>query len=81
MYESAKEKLKNILQEVKYVSITCDLWTSRVQEAYLTATCHFVDKNFELKSAVLSTEKLLDPTNHNAHNISEYLRNISKTGL
>ena len=58
------------------VAITTDCWTAKSNEGYITVTCHFVDTNFELKSLVLSTEKLLTPTNHKADNIANTLRCI-----
>lgn len=43
--------------------------------SYITVTCHFIN-NFKLKSAVLSTQPLVDQTNHNSENIATTLRLI-----
>ncbi|XP_073835857.1 E3 SUMO-protein ligase ZBED1-like [Musca autumnalis] len=75
MYRVAKEKLKFILNDMEYCAITTDGWTSRANEGYLTVTCHFV-QNFVLRSAVLSTKKLLVATNHTADNIAASLREV-----
>ncbi|XP_030378729.1 uncharacterized protein LOC115627244 [Scaptodrosophila lebanonensis] len=55
MYNEMKEKLVLILNNVEYCAVTTDSWTSRANEFYVTVTCHFIDKNFVLREAVLST--------------------------
>lgn len=52
-----QEALKNILLSTEYIAVTCDSWTLRVTEGYLTVKCHFIS-NFQLKYAVLSTKSL-----------------------
>jgi len=68
--------LKEILYKTQYIAITCDTWTSSSTETYLSATCHFINSDFELKSAILSIKKLLDVTNHTAENIANSLESI-----
>ncbi|XP_075162786.1 E3 SUMO-protein ligase ZBED1-like [Haematobia irritans] len=75
-YSDLKTKLENVLGKVEYCAITTDCWTSRGNEGYITVTCHFLTDNFSLKSAVLSTRKLLEVTNHSASNIAVSLRAI-----
>ncbi|KAG5898984.1 hypothetical protein JTB14_004703 [Gonioctena quinquepunctata] len=53
-YTEVYTKLKLELSKVEYVAITFDAWTSVATESYVTVTCHFVDMDFCLKSAVLS---------------------------
>lgn len=76
MYNTAKEKLEALLDRVKYVGITCDSWQSATSEHYLTFTCHFIDKDFSLRSSVLSTRKLKDVTNHSSQNIATSLKEV-----
>lgn len=78
-YDLAEQKLKAILSDVRHVSITCDGWTSMANENYITVTCHFVDDNFVLRSAVLSTNKLNELTNHSASNISNSLKFVLRS--
>lgn len=56
MYENEKSKLYSELQSSGAVSLTCDGWTSRATESFLTVTCHFINKNWELCSKILQTD-------------------------
>ena len=38
------------------IGLTTDAWTSCVTEHYIAYTAHFIDKNWELKNKVLSTQ-------------------------
>ena len=51
-YESVKQELKAKLGEIKFCSLTTDLWTSRATQSYLTVTCHFFSSDwvFTLRS-------------------------------
>jgi hypothetical protein len=60
-----RRKLEDILHEVKYVSLTTDMWSSIIGESYITTTCHFIYEG-EVKSAVLEE-------NHTAERIKNYL--------
>ncbi|XP_053968597.1 E3 SUMO-protein ligase ZBED1-like [Anastrepha ludens] len=75
-YTNMKDKLHCILDRVDYCAITTDCWTSRANESYMTVTCHFINDNFELKAAVLSTKNLIDETNHTSQNIANSLREV-----
>jgi len=76
LYNELKKDLECELEGVHYVAITTDGWTSRANEAYITVTCHFVNKKFELVLAALSTASLVTPTNHSAVNIADTLRQV-----
>ncbi|XP_030384161.1 zinc finger BED domain-containing protein 1-like [Scaptodrosophila lebanonensis] len=76
MYNEMKEKLVLILNNVEYCAVTTDGWTSRANEFYVTVTCHFIDKNFVLREAVLSTNKLDIDTDHTSNNIADSLRAV-----
>lgn len=52
IFGEASTKLKNILINIDWLSLTTDLWTSINSESYITLTCHFLYEN-ELKSCVL----------------------------
>lgn len=71
-----KSKIKNFLSTIESVAIRTDCWTSQANEGYLTVTCHFVTECFKLKSAVLSTQRLANPTNHTAANIADSLKAV-----
>ncbi|XP_041449950.1 zinc finger BED domain-containing protein 4-like [Drosophila obscura] len=75
MFKETSAKLLTILEDISYISVTCDLWTSRANDSFLTVTCHFV-YNYNLKTASLATRKLLDTTNHSAQNIANTLQDV-----
>ncbi|XP_060648729.1 E3 SUMO-protein ligase ZBED1-like [Drosophila nasuta] len=75
-YKEMTAKLMSILQDIETVAITTDLWTSVANMSYITITCHFVDDNYILRCAVLSTMSLKDETNHSANNIGDTLSDV-----
>jgi len=74
--EEKSEKLLDMLRKIDHCAITTDLWTSQANEAFLTVTCTFVLKEFKLRTAALSTNKLICKTNHTAQNIAESLQDV-----
>ena len=56
---------------IEYFSATTDLWTSAAGDPYITFTCHFINRCWELRSYCLQTHYL--PQDHNATNIKEVL--------
>ena len=58
-------------RELDYFSATTDLWTSTSGDPYITLTCHFIDRSWELKSLCLQTHYI--PEDHTAENISVVL--------
>lgn len=74
-YNDIRNKLREDLSGVEYVSLTSDGWTSRATESYLTITCHFV-VNYELHAAVLSTKPLTNGVHHTSENIAESTQEI-----
>ena len=74
-YESAKEKLKQQLEEAESCAITTDFWRSSSAQSYITVTCHFIDKLWELHSFVLCTYQVT--MSHTAENIAAELKNVA----
>ena len=67
-----KAKLKTDLSTSgSEISITHDGWTSMATESYDTVTAHFINKDWELKSAVLQTHKITG--SHTGEKIAEGL--------
>nr|XP_017025172.1 E3 SUMO-protein ligase ZBED1-like [Drosophila kikkawai] len=75
-YAEKRIKLMDILKKIDFCGITTDIWTSVANEAFITITCSFVTEDFDLKTAVLSTNKLRCETNHTAENIKETLQAV-----
>lgn len=74
-YEAASGAFKHILQSVKYVSITIDIWSDLQMRSYLGATLHYID-DFKLKSFTIGVMVLSEP--HSASYISSELENFLK---
>jgi hypothetical protein len=55
-----------------FVAITHDGWTSCATQSYDTITVHFINANWELRSAVLQTRKV--EGSHTAENIAAKLK-------
>ncbi|CAG9829737.1 unnamed protein product [Diabrotica balteata] len=72
-YEEATSTLIKIINDVKYISVTTDIWTSDSNKAYITVTAHFIFKSV-LRAHVLSTREL--PGSHTGENISLMLGDI-----
>lgn len=52
-FDHMKNKLIVTLKSVKYVCVTCDVWSSRSQ-SYLGATIHYLSESYERMSYVLA---------------------------
>lgn len=73
LYEKCKLTILESLTEIKWISLTTDMWTSDVNyESYISLTGHWVDKSFEKKHAVLSIRIFLEGT-HTGENIRNIL--------
>ncbi|XP_045166018.2 E3 SUMO-protein ligase ZBED1-like [Mercenaria mercenaria] len=68
-------KLQNELPPVGgHLAITHDGWTSCATESYDTVTAHFINSNWELRSAVLQTTKV--EGSHTGEHIAERLKEM-----
>lgn len=56
--EKATNYLTNEIKDVLFGSTTTDCWVSNSNNAYMVVTFHYIDKNIELVSRVLSLEYL-----------------------
>ncbi|KAI4819180.1 hypothetical protein KUCAC02_004449 [Chaenocephalus aceratus] len=72
LYAQTKAHVKASLGKVERVALTCDGWTSRTTEAYVTITAHFINEEWELVTYVLQTRDM--PESHTGHNVAEHLR-------
>ncbi|XP_008276388.1 zinc finger BED domain-containing protein 1-like isoform X1 [Stegastes partitus] len=53
-----KKELQCTLTSAEDIVLTCELWSSRSEDSYLTVGCHFVDNLGSLKSYILKTTSL-----------------------
>ena len=72
-HEDGKRELGQLLcNEAGVCSLTTDAWSSAASQSYNTVTCHFLDKDWSLVSAVLNTSHF--PCSHTAVRIAEKVR-------
>ena len=64
-------RVKEEIKSFENVAITHDCWTSLNTESYSTVTVHYIDQRWNMKSAVLETQKM--EGSHTSDNISKGL--------
>ncbi|KAJ8872364.1 hypothetical protein PR048_025968 [Dryococelus australis] len=75
MYDSAIKNVESQLLEAEFVAITTDLWTSMANTDFLSATAHYVNKEFVLQHLCLDIvpfpqrQKVVAVVRDNARNI------------
>jgi hypothetical protein len=74
-FDFTKNQLVQFIQEnAKFVSLTCNLWTSRSKQGFLDVTCHFITPNFEMKEITLAIRYM--PYLHTGKVIQQVLEEI-----
>jgi hypothetical protein len=73
-YQKCENDVKKRFNAVKAACLTVDGWTSRGQEGYFAITAHYIDDNFESKSALLQYRVFPGP--HTRANISQDLQRV-----
>nr|GMD39138.1 zinc finger BED domain-containing protein RICESLEEPER 2-like [Ipomoea batatas] len=62
VYDIEKKKLQSLLKTINKISLTTDIWKSKVQKiSYMCVTGHFVDSNWKLQKRLLSFMPLPPP--------------------
>lgn len=72
-----KKKDEQTMLTTETVALTTDCWTALTTESYITVTCHYADKDWKLKSAVLHTASM--PERHTADNLADKLNQVVDT--
>lgn len=49
LYNECKTKVKLQIENIDFISVTTDLWSSTANDDYLSITVHFINSEFELK--------------------------------
>lgn len=63
-------------EKVQSICITCDIWTSRTNDAYLAITGHYIDgQDFSMKSVLLECVPL--EGSHTAHMLSVEIKRVT----
>jgi hypothetical protein len=71
-YQIFKEKMKEILEKLDYLSLTTDLWKNKTNDYFLGLTIHFFDKELNYKSFLFGFRKF--SLLHYAENIREFIK-------
>uniref|UniRef100_A0A087Y3Q6 Uncharacterized protein n=1 Tax=Poecilia formosa TaxID=48698 RepID=A0A087Y3Q6_POEFO len=72
LYAQTKAHVKASIDSAERVALTCNGWTSRTTEAYVTIKTHFINEEWELVNYVLQT--MDKPESHTGQNLAEHLR-------
>ncbi|XP_072523493.1 E3 SUMO-protein ligase ZBED1-like isoform X2 [Salminus brasiliensis] len=75
MYEQMRLKVQQEVSHAKDLVLSAEVWSSSKEASYLTVTCHFINKNWELTSYMLETAHLLGE--HTPDNVHQQLLRIS----
>lgn len=72
MYDEVKKVVKMSLNGAQRVALTCDRWTSRATESYVTITSHHISDDWEMVTHVLQMISMHE--SHTASNIADLLK-------
>lgn len=72
MYEKVVVKVKQMLSNAEYISITTDMWTSSSNADYLSITAHFISDEFDYQHISLDVIPFTYET-HSALHIAEFI--------
>lgn len=75
IYNEVKSGVKEKLSRAERIALTCDAWTSRATESYVTLTAHHITEDWSLSSHVLQTRAMSEC--HTGPNDAELLRNVA----
>lgn len=60
LYMEVKTKVLESLMSAEKVALTCNGWTSRATDPYVTMTSHFISTDWVLVSNILQTRALFE---------------------
>nr|XP_054594153.1 E3 SUMO-protein ligase ZBED1-like [Nothobranchius furzeri] len=72
VYNEAKATVLDSLGSAETVALTCDAWTSRATESYVTVTAHHINDEWILQSHVLQTRAMHET--HTGEHIAALLK-------
>lgn len=75
LYNEVVSEVKLSLRGAKRVALTCDGWTSRATEGYVTVTSHHITEDWSLRSHVLQTRAMHD--SHTGKNLADLLKDVA----
>uniref|UniRef100_A0A672FGU6 BED-type domain-containing protein n=1 Tax=Salarias fasciatus TaxID=181472 RepID=A0A672FGU6_SALFA len=75
LYEETKRKVASDLAKTTRVALTCDAWTSRATQSYVTFTVHYISDTWLLESRVLQTRVMHE--SHTAANVNAMFHSVA----
>ncbi|KAM3873612.1 E3 SUMO-protein ligase ZBED1-like [Diretmus argenteus] len=75
LYKESVSEVKVSLRGAKRIALTCDGWTSRATESYVTVTSHHITDDWGLCSHVLQTRAMYE--SHTGKNLSDLLNDVT----
>ena len=72
LYSDVKEQVSGLVTQQQHLTLTSDMWTSRVGDGYISLTCHCITPEFEVFHKNLLTQNL--PGVHDHGHIAEALQ-------
>ncbi|XP_071358378.1 E3 SUMO-protein ligase ZBED1-like, partial [Trachinotus anak] len=75
LYNETKAKVAGALAKATRTALTCDAWTSRATQAYVTFTAHYITDAWQLESRVLQTRAMHE--SHTAVNMNELFHSVA----
>ena len=80
MKDDCTAQMKKKIESINGIGLTTDAWTSLATENYITYTAHYITKDYDMKSKVLSTH--CSEERHTAENLAADMKQIElKWGL
>ncbi|GAA6085777.1 zinc finger BED domain-containing protein 1-like isoform X1 [Tachysurus ichikawai] len=75
IYDEVASEVKKPLSKAQRVAFSCDAWTSRATESYVTLTAHHITDDWYLSSHALQTRAFYE--SHTGANLAELLRGVA----
>ena len=76
LYREVKLEVEEALSPAERVALTCDAWTSRAVDSYVTITAHYLTEDWRLQSHVLQTRAVHE--SHTGANIADLLQKAAQ---
>ena len=70
-HTEGKKQLKEVMKSAPWIGLTTDCWSSKATQSFVTITVHFIDDDWKLVSAVLTTSQF--PGSHTGERIAQKL--------
>ena len=71
LYEKCVVNVQEMLNNSEHIALTTDTWTSLACEGYMAITAHYISRNWEMQSLLLSCNKVSNK--HTAENLRNLL--------